>query len=519
MKKITKIDTSVPVKPTKLKVAAYARVSTTSEEQLLSLDNQKRHYEQHITSNPNWEFVGMYVDEGISGTKLDKRDGLRQLLEDCENGKVDFILTKSISRFSRNAVDCLEIVRKLIDRNVFIAFEKEQINTQTMDGELMLTILSSLAENESKSLSQNTKWGIEKKFQNGTYKIGYPPYGYDWVDGEMVVNEEQAGIVQAIFDAVLSGSSTGTIADKLNEQGVQTKRGKTWHSTTIRGIIKNEKYIGDALFAKTYTDDSFKRRVNRGERNQYVVTEHHPPIITKADFEKAQQMIAQNAKSKNIRQEDRKYQNRYSFSGKLRCAECGGAFKRRIQIKNKNEKYIAWACRNHLKNKNACSMKFIRDEQIKTAFMTMMNKLIFSNQLLLKPLLAEVRAATYSVDDSQIVSFDAEVEKLNQQLDNLRMFVSKGYIERPTFLKEQNELMKEIQEIESKKSGLTGSISNDFDCLENLEELVKFTAINKMATTFEELSFEKYVAEVLVLSRTEVSFKLKCGLNLKERLV
>ena len=157
MKKITKIDTVAQVKPAKLKVAAYARVSTSSEEQLLSLENQKLHYEQRILANSNWEFVEMYFDEGISGTKIDKRDGLKRLLQDCENGKVDFILTKSISRFSRNALDCLEMVRKLNDLNIFIEFEKENINTQTMDGELMLSILSSLAESESRSLSQNTK--------------------------------------------------------------------------------------------------------------------------------------------------------------------------------------------------------------------------------------------------------------------------------------------------------------------------------------------------------------------------
>lgn len=293
----------------------------------------------------------MYFDEGISGTKIDKRDGLKRLLHDCENGKVDFILTKSISRFSRNALDCLEVVRNLIDLNIFIEFEKEGINTQTMDGELMLSILSSMAESESRSLSQNTKWGIEKKFQNGTYKIGYPPFGYDWVDGAMVINEEQAAVVKAIFADVLKGKSTGAIAEKLNQQGVITKWGKTWHGTTIRGIIKNEKYIGDTLFGKTFTDDSFKRKVNRGDRNQYFMEEHHPAIVDKATFEQAQQMLAQNAKSKNIVQDDEKYQNRYSFSGILKCGECGGTFKRRIQTKNKNEKYVAWSCTTHLKDK------------------------------------------------------------------------------------------------------------------------------------------------------------------------
>ncbi|MBS7577694.1 MULTISPECIES: recombinase family protein [unclassified Enterococcus] len=519
MKKITKIDSLAQVKSSKLRVAAYARVSTSSEEQLLSLENQKLHYEQRILANSNWEFVEMYFDEGISGTKIDKRDGLKRLLQDCENGKVDFILTKSISRFSRNAVDCLEMVRKLNDLNIFIEFEKENINTQTMDGELMLSILSSLAESESRSLSQNTKWGIEKRFQNGTYKIGYPPFGYDWVDGVMVINKEQALVVKDIFADVLKGTSTGDIAEKLNQQGVTTKRRKTWHGTTIRGIIKNEKYIGDALFGKTFTDDSFKRKINRGDKNQYFMEGHHSAIIDEETFEQAQQMLVQNAKSKNIVQDDDKYQNRYSFSGILKCGECGGTFKRRIQTKNKNEKYVAWACTTHLKDKYSCSKKFIKDEQIKLAFITMMNKLVFSHQILLKPLLADLRATTYTVDNTQIMVLNAELEKLKQQQDNLIQFVANGYIERPTFVKEQNQLVKQIDILENQRKMLTGSISKGFDNLECLEELVKFTKQGKMIITFEDSQFDSFVDEVVILSRTELVFKLKCGLKLKERLM
>ena len=383
----------------------------------------------------------------------------------------------------------------------------------------MLSILSSLAESESRSLSQNTKWGIEKRFQNGTYKIGYPPFGYDWLDGAMVINKEQAVVVKDIFADILKGTSTGDIAEKLNQQGVTTKRRKTWHGTTIRGIIKNEKYIGDALFGKTFTDDSFKRKVNRGDKNQYFMEGHHSAIIDKETFEQAQQMLVQNAKSKNIVQEDDKYQNRYSFSGILKCGECGGTFKRRIQTKNKNEKYVAWACTTHLKDKHSCSMKFIKDEQIKLAFITMMNKLVFSHQILLKPLLADVRSTTYTVDNTQIVVLDDELEKLKQQQDNLVQFVANGYIDRPTFVKEQNQLTKQMDDLENKRKMLTVAISKGFDNLESLEELVKFTKQDQMLTSFEDTHFVIFVDEVVILSRTELVFKLKCGLKLKESLV
>lgn len=230
-------------------------------------------------------------------------------------------------------------------------------------------------------------------------------------------------------------------------------------------------------------------------------------------------MLVQNAKSKNIVQEDDKYQNRYSFSGILKCGECGGTFKRRIQTKNKNEKYVAWACTTHLKDKHSCSMKFIKDEQIKLAFITMMNKLVFSHQILLKPLLADVRSTTYTVDNTQIVVLDDELEKLKQQQDNLVQFVANGYIDRPTFVKEQNQLTKQMDDLENKRKMLTGSISKGFDNLESLEELVKLTKQGQMLTAFEDSQFDSFVDEVVILSRTELVFKLKCGLKLKERLV
>lgn len=190
MKRITKIEAADTGAARKLRVAAYARVSTDSEEQLISLDAQKNHYEVLIRSRRDWEYAGLYYDEGISGTKMAKRDGLLSMLADCEGGLIDYIIVKSISRFSRNTVESIETVRKLCSMGIYILFEKENIDTGKMEGELLLSILSSLAESESRSISENETWSIQKRFRNGTYKIAYPPYGYDYTDGEMVVNPE-----------------------------------------------------------------------------------------------------------------------------------------------------------------------------------------------------------------------------------------------------------------------------------------------------------------------------------------
>nr|WGD93219.1 recombinase family protein [Bacillus subtilis] len=341
MKKITKIEENLAnsfIKP-KTRVVAYCRVSTDSNEQLVSLQAQKTHYETYIKANPEWEYAGLYYDEGISGTKKENRSDLLRMLSDCETGRIDLIITKSISRFARNTTDCLEMVRKLIGLGVHI-FEKENINTGSMESELMLSILSGLAESESISISENTKWAIQRRFQNGTFKISYPPYGYQNNDGQMIVNPKQAEVVKYIFAEVLSGKGTQKVANDLNQKGIPSKRGGRWTATTIRGILTNEKYTGDVILQKTYTDCHFNRHTNYGEKDMYLVENHHEAIISHEDFEAVDAVLNQRAKEKGIEKRNEKYQNRYSFSSKIICSECGSTFKRRIH--SYGRKYIAW---------------------------------------------------------------------------------------------------------------------------------------------------------------------------------
>ena len=352
MKKVTKIaeTASSKVKLKKIRVAAYCRVSTDSDAQLESLEAQKTHYENYITSRDDWEFAGLYYDEGITGTKKDKRPELLRLIDDCKAGKVDFVITKSISRFSRNTTDCLELVRKLLALHIPIYFEKENINTGSMESELFLAILSSMAEGESVSISENSKWSIQKRFESGTYKVSYPPYGYDWDGEQMIINPEQAAVVKEIFAALLSGKGTHAIADDLNRRGIPTKRNGRWTATTIRGMLSNEKYVGDCLFQKTYSDSRFVRHNNHGEQTQYMVKDHHEAIISREDFEAARIFISQRASEKGVTKGTDKYQNRYAFSGKIICGECGDTFKRRIHSCT-DHKYIAWCCNTHIKDK------------------------------------------------------------------------------------------------------------------------------------------------------------------------
>lgn len=516
MKRITKIEEK-KLEVRKIRVAAYCRVSTASEEQLISLDAQKAHYEEYIKANDSWEYAGLYYDEGVSGTKKEHRDGLLKLIADCEKGLIDMIITKSISRFSRNTTDCLELVRKLIDLNVMVFFEKENLNTGQMESELMLSILSGLAENESVSISENNKWSIQKRFQNGTFIIGYPPYGYKNENGEMIVIPEQAEIVRKIFADTLLGKSSHTIAKELNEQGAVSKRGGKWTSGTIVSILHNEKYTGDAIFQKTYTDSRFNRHVNHGECDRYLFQGHHEAIISHEIYEKANEVMNQRGREKGNGENTQRYQNRYGFSGKIRCGECGGVLKRRIHYKPSGD-YAAWSCKNHIENKNACSMKYVTDDALKTAFLTMMNKLIFACRKMLIPLLRNLQGYHDKGYLLQIQEYEMKLEKNIEKRQVLMSLVSGGLLESALFNKENNALILEEQRLWEEKNKVIYSVSGDRNKVETLQKLIKCISGREFLTEYDDELFIAHVDHITVVSRTEVIFSLKCGLNLKERL-
>jgi site-specific DNA recombinase len=519
VRKVTKIkeDKGLAVIKPKLRVAAYARVSTDSAEQLISLEAQKLHYEAYIKANSDWEFAGIYYDEGISGTKKERRTELMRLISDCENRKIDFIVTKSISRFARNTMDCLELVRKLTHLGVFIYFEKENINTQSMDSELMLTILSSLAENESISISENNKWSIQRRFRNGTYKLSYPPYGYDYQDGQIVVNKEQAEVVKRIFADALSGKGTLKIAEDLNAEGVPTKRGGEWSNSTVRGILSNEKYTGDLLLQKTYTDEKFIRHTNKGEKDQYLIENHHEAIISHEDFEAVNLAIKQRGKEKGIKEGTSKYLNRYPLSGKIKCSECGSTFKRRIHGTG-DSKYIAWCCSKHILNVDECSMIYISEDKINQVFVTMINKLIFGHKFVLKPLLQSIKAANYAGNLVKVQDIESKMEENAERVKVLISLMTRGYLEPALFNKQNNELRLEDEKLKEKKEALYRSINGGMTIVTELKQLIKYVSKAKSIESFDADLFERFVDKIIAFSPTEIGFSLKCGLTLSERI-
>ncbi|MBP2654588.1 MAG: Resolvase protein [Firmicutes bacterium] len=351
------------------RVCAYARVSTSSEAQGESLENQIIHYRNLIENNPEYEYVGVFADYGVTGTK-DERPEFLKMLSLARENKIDLILTKAISRFARNTTVVLEIARELKALGIEIFFEKENISTINGDGELMLTVLSSFAQEESKSTSENLKWRYRRKFEKGELAINATRFlGYDKdEDGKLVINSSQADLVERIFKDYISGKGTFNIAKELNAEGVMTIAGGRWHSSTVLGILKNEKYKGDAKLQKTYSKDHLtkKKCINHGEVDSYYIKNNHLAIVNKEVWDEAQRQISLRAEAKgNVAAIKAEYQNRYPLTGLLFCSKCGATLRRRIWNSKYACKKIVWQCNTYImKGKNSCSGTVIDDTLI-----------------------------------------------------------------------------------------------------------------------------------------------------------
>jgi DNA invertase Pin-like site-specific DNA recombinase len=325
MPNLRKIEAAVPAIREKKKVAAYARVSMQSERMLHSLSAQVSYYSGLIQKNPDWEYAGVYADDFISGTNTVKRDEFKRMLADCEAGKIDIFLTKSISRFARYTVDLLETVRRLKDLGVEVRFEKERIRSMDGDGELMLTILASFAQEESRSISDNVKWGIRKRMQNGIPNGHFRIYGYRWKGDELVIVPEEAEIVKRIFQNFLDGKSRLETERELAAEGITTRDGCRWVDSNIKVVLTNVTYTGNLLLQKEYISDpiSKQRKKNRGELPQYYVENTHPAIIDKATFDFVQEEMARR---RELGPMANKSLNTSCFTGKIKCPYCGQSY-------------------------------------------------------------------------------------------------------------------------------------------------------------------------------------------------
>ncbi|WP_029502394.1 recombinase family protein [Lachnoclostridium phytofermentans] len=433
------------VKP-KLKVAAYCRVSTDSDEQATSYEAQVEHYTNFIQKNDEWEFAGIFADDGISGTNTKKREEFNRMIEECMAGHIDMIITKSISRFARNTLDCLKYIRQLKEKNIPVFFEKENINTMDSKGEVLLTIMASLAQQESESLSKNVKLGLQFRYQNGEVQVNHNRFmGYTKDDkGHLVIEPEEAEIVKRIYLEYLQGASLKQIGEGLQEDGILTAAGKErWRPETIKKILSNEKYIGDALLQKTYTVDVLtKKRVkNNGIVPQYYVENNHDPIIPRDLYMQVQEEMLRRANlHSGENRKKRVYSSKFALSSIVYCPKCGDIY-RRIAWNNRGKHSIVWRCVSRVEHgPSCCDSPTVQETDLQNAVVKAINLALGGKNEMLVTLEDNIATVFALGDDGSIESINAKLEELQKEL-----------LKRANAKKDYNDLADEIDRLRELK--------------------------------------------------------------------
>lgn len=406
----------------KLRVAAYCRVSTDSDEQATSYDAQMEHYANYIKSNEEWEFAGIFADDGISGTNTKKRDEFNRMIDECMAGNIDMIITKSISRFARNTLDCLKYIRQLKDKNIPVFFEKENINTMDSKGEVLLTIMASLAQQESESLSKNVKLGLQFRYQNGEVQVNHNRFmGYTKDEnGHLVIEPKEAKIIKRIYLEYLQGASLKQIGEGLEKDGILTAAKKPkWRPETIKKILKNEKYIGDALLQKTYTVDVLtKKRVkNDGLMPQYYVENDHEAIIPRDLYMQVQEEMLRRANlHSGEKRKKRVYSSKYALSSIVYCPKCGDIY-RRVAWNNRGKPSVVWRCVSRVEHgPSCCDAPTIQETELQDAVVKAINMALGGREEMLAALEENIAMVFALEDENSMESIDFKLEKLQKEL-------------------------------------------------------------------------------------------------------
>lgn len=486
--------TATKEKIKKLRVAAYCRVSTETEEQNSSYEIQVAHYTEFIQKNNEWEFAGIFADDGISGTNTKKREEFNRMIEECMDGKVDMVITKSISRFARNTLDCLKYIRQLKDKNIPVYFEKENINSMDAKGEVLLTIMASLAQQESQSLSQNVKLGLQYRYQQGKVQINHKRFmGYTKdEEGNLIIVPEEAEIIKRIYREYLEGNSLAGIGRELEKDGILTAAGKPkWRPESIKKILKNEKYIGDALLQKTITVDFLtKKRVkNEGHVPQYYVENNHEAIIPKELYLQAQEELHRRNniytgadKSKRI------YSSKYALSAITFCGDCGDIYRRTYWNVHGRKEFVWRSVTRIEQGPEVCKNRTAKEDDLYDAVMTAINRLLAGGDNMIKTLEENFHAVIGDTTEYQISELNSLLEENQKELISL---ANKG--------KDYESLADEIDELREKRQTFLiedASLSGEN---ERINELIEFIRNNKYRTLrYDDTLVRKIIQNVTV---------------------
>lgn len=520
----------------RLRVCAYCRVSTGDEEQINSYESQKKYYDEKINSNSLWVFAGIYADEAITGTLDYKRNEFMRMITDAMEGKFDVIITKSISRFARNTLDTLKYVRRLKERNIAVIFEKENINTLEMSGEFLLTILSSIAQQESESISGNVKLGLKMKKERGEI-VGFKHclgYDYDNDSHKIKIQQDEAEIVRHIFNRYCEGAGSTIIARELTEAGyVPPKGGEKWADSTIRGIIKNEKYKGDVLQGKTFTIDpiTHKRMINKGEEDKYYIENNHEAIVSAEVYEKAQSILEKRSGAIETGRRKGNYSRKYTFSSRVFCGFCGSVFVRRNLYNNTNHETKVWQCMSYVKNgKKFCpETKAIRENVIENCFVEAYELLCQDNKEVINNFLNRIDGFLRENNTkSMLQKLEIKKQGIEDKINSLINLMIDGTIDKETFNKKKIELNKKIKKIEKDQELFKCQLDdeNTFDF--GVEKIRKvFDKETKDFRVFDKDIFEALIYKVVIGDYDEngnkdpyvIKFIVKSGIeNVKDKI-
>ncbi|WMJ87808.1 recombinase family protein [Anaerocolumna sp. MB42-C2] len=503
--------TAQPIgKPKKRRVAGYARVSTELEEQQTSYSAQMDYYLNYIKSRDDWEFAGMYSDEGISATNTKRREGFKQMIEDALAGKIDLIITKSVSRFARNTVDSLTTVRKLKEQGVEIYFEKENIWTLDAKGELLITIMSSLAQEESRSISENTTWGQRKRFADGRACVAYKRFlGYDrGPKGGFVINLEQAKTVKLIYKMFLSGLSYHSIAKQLMSMGIRSPGGKDkWYQKTVNSILTNEKYKGDALLQKSYTVDFLQKKTkkNEGEIPQYYVEGNHEAIIPPETFDLVQAEILKRYG------EGKKYSGVSIFSSKIKCGKCGSWYGSKVWHSTDKYRRVIYRCNNKFDGNKKCSTPHLTEDEIKALFIKAVNQLLEKKNDTIADLEILKRMVSFTDDlQKELETVTEEMSVLVEMTQSIIAENARTVLDQENYEKRYNTLVKRYEEKKVRYNELEAAIVEKKAKSEIIGSFIKtIKRMGGLVETFDEGLWGGMIDYVTIFNKKKVVFTFK----------
>ena len=512
-----------------LRVAAYCRVSTELEEQQNSYQVQIAYYTDLINKKKEWTLAGIFADEGISGTQTKKRTEFNRMIRMCRNKKIDLVITKSISRFARNTVDCLEYVRQLKDLGIGVIFEKENINTLTMTSEFMIALYGSFAQAESESISKNVSWGKEKAYREGKVQFQYKHLlGYKkGADGKPEIIPEEAETVKLIYTMFLDGHSMKNIALILHVKGIHTKTGSTeWRTNTITRILQNEKYVGDALLQKTFTSDCITHKVvkNHGERPMYLVTNHHDPIIDRDTYNRVQQELARRNSKRKISDktvtEQGKYSSKYALSELLICGHCGTPY-RRTTWAARGKKQIVWRCLSRLEHgKKYCpDSPTINEEQLHRGILRAINNYYSCRNDIVRILKANIGSVLECQGQEEILSVEKRLKEIDQARTDLVNLIASGGCDEDKLDSEFAKLYAEEQGLSERLTMLKSQNKTSEETQAKLDKIMDMIEHEKFELeTFDNVLVRKLIECVKVLSKTEILVIFKGGYEVRTEI-